>query len=410
MTHSYVDTIRDDPAAKPPPDIIPNYDNPPNDNGLAVAVIIASMSITTIAILMRIYAKLFCTRQVKFEDYLGLLSFPFFIAGTSMLIAIPRDTGFFVHQWNLRVRDLEKFIYAYFLSTILYCFTLLLAKAAILLEWTHVFVVRSHRSRFYWTCYAMITANTALYLATIITTNLVCTPRERIWRRYLPGTCVNINAFNIFIAVFHLIFDILMLVLPQTIIWKLKLATKHKVGVSVAFSGNAIACIWAAGRVASAIHLGSSEDSSYAYSQYIMWGLAEVATAQLVFCVPTIPIVFQKMKFLHKFYSFLLSKLTITPSPERLASKHTASQSTPVTDLQTASNAACTTLESGSSRHIEELEPSRPQVTQALDQQRTGSGFYSQGITVTTEIDITLKDKPGSPSSVKATWITPWRG
>ncbi|KAI0805844.1 hypothetical protein GGR55DRAFT_680645 [Xylaria sp. FL0064] len=384
MAHSYADTIRDDPAAKPPPGVIPNYDNPPNDNGLAVAVIIASMSITTIAILIRIYAKVFCTRQVKFEDYLGLFSYPFFIAGTSMLIAIPRDTGFFVHQWNLRVRDLEKFIYvSLFPFAILYCFTLLLAKAAILLEWSHVFVIRSHRSRFYWTCYAMITANTALYLATIITTNLI---------------------------LFHLIFDILMLVLPQTIIWKLKLATKHKVEVSVAFSGNAIACIWAAGRVASAIRLGLSEDSSYAYSQYIMWGLAEVATAQLVFCVPTIPIVFQKTKSLHKFYSFLLSKLTMTSSPERLASKHTASQSSPITDLQTASNAACTTLESGSGRRIGELEPTRPQGTQALDQRRTGSGFYSQGITVTTEIDITMKDKPGSPRSVKATWITPWRG
>ncbi|KAK5631089.1 hypothetical protein RRF57_006804 [Xylaria bambusicola] len=200
-----------------------------------------------------------------------VLGLPFFIAGTWVLITLLHGPGFFVHQWNLRVRDLEEFLYeqTYVLSTTLYCVTLLLAKAAILLEWTHIFVVRSNRSRFYWICYSMIAINTSLYLATIFTITYACTPRERIWRRYIPGTCINFNAFNIFITVFHLISDVLMLLLPQRVIWKLRLATRQKVGVSVVFSGGAIACIWAAGRVASAVHLSLSQDTSFAYSQYM---------------------------------------------------------------------------------------------------------------------------------------------
>ncbi|KAI0429505.1 hypothetical protein F5Y09DRAFT_331781 [Xylaria sp. FL1042] len=368
--------MSDGPAANAPPGVIPNYDNPPNDNGLAITVIIASISITTMGVLLRVYAKVFCTRQ------------PFFVIGTSILITIPRDPGFFVHQWDLRLGDVEKFIHAYVLSTTLYCVTLLLAKAAILLEWSHVFVVRSNHSWFYWTCYAMIAASTTLYLTTIITANFACQPRERIWRWYTPGTCININVLNTFLAVFHLIFDILMLVLPQRIIWKLQLATRYKIGVSVAFSGNLIACVLAAGRVASAVHLGLSEDATYAYSQYIIWGLAEVATAQLVFCVPTIPIVIQQTSFLHRFYSFLFSKMAMPSSLERLASNRTVTKSPRVTDPRTTSNTACTMLESGS-----------------------GGGIRDQGITVTTEIDITMKDKTGSTGSVRTTsLITPWRG
>ncbi|KAI1425929.1 hypothetical protein F5Y12DRAFT_713809 [Xylaria sp. FL1777] len=240
LSPEYIATIREAPAATPPPGVIPNYDNPPNDNGLATAVIIASIAITTFAVIIRFYAKVFCMRRVRLEDYLGLLSFPFFLAGTWALMVIPRNPGFFIHQWNLHVKDLETFLFSYVLSTTLYCVTLLLAKAAILLEWTHIFVVKSNHCLFYWTCYGLIASNTALYLATIITTTCACSPRERIWRRYLPGTCINLTAFNIFITVFHFLSDILMLLLPQIIIWKLKLATKRKVGVSAVFSGSAM--------------------------------------------------------------------------------------------------------------------------------------------------------------------------
>jgi len=128
------------------------------------------------------------------------------------------------------------FIKAYVLSTILYCVAIMLAKAAIILEWTHIFVARPIRSNFYWICYGMIAANTCLYIATIITINFACNPRERIWRRYLPGSCINIDAFNLFITSFHLIFDLLMLLLPHKVIWGLGLTLKQKIGVSIVFS------------------------------------------------------------------------------------------------------------------------------------------------------------------------------
>ncbi|KAI1305649.1 hypothetical protein F5Y03DRAFT_406259 [Xylaria venustula] len=396
----YIETIRDSPAATPPPGVIPNYDSPPNGNWLATITIFASIAITTFAFLIRSYSKVFCTKKVKLEDYLGLLSFPFFIAGTTVLITIPRGPGFFVHQWNLHVKDLEKFLYAYVLSTTLYCVTLALAKAAILLECTHIFVVKSNRSLFYWICYVLIAVNTALYLVTIVGTAYACSPRERIWRRYLPGTCIDLSAFNISITTFHLISDILMLLLPQKIIWNLRLATKQKIGVSVVFSGGAIACIWAAGRVASAIHLSASRDSTYAYSQYIMWGLAEVATAQLVFCVPAFPVIFRQAPWLRRFYCFVLSKTTATSSPERLQSNNTVSQMPHGTDSQpVVPSSRFTTVENSYDGRVTDLEMSR----QAFDQHRHSSELHERRIRITTEINITTQERLGYGGDVKPT-------
>ncbi|KAI0525419.1 hypothetical protein F5B22DRAFT_642436 [Xylaria bambusicola] len=402
MPDNYIDKIRDKPAALPPLGIVPSFDNPPNNNPLAIAIISASFVITTSAFFIRVYSKAFCTKKVYLADCLGILSFPFFVAGIWILITVLHGPGFFVHQWDLRIRGLEEFLHSYVLSTTLFCVTLALAKAAILLEWTHVFVVRSNRSGFYWTCYSMIAINTSLYIATIVTITYACTPRERIWRRYLPGTCINFDAFNIFITTFHLMSDILMLLLPQRIIWKLRLATRQKIGISVVFSGGAIACIWAAGRVASAVHLTMSQDSSFAYSQYIVWGLAEVSTAQIVFCVPTFPVIFRDATSIRGLCRSIRSKTTNnTASLQRLGSNSTASHISRTADHVAASDTGTTVAKGGAEdRCFAHPEPSRLQGRRAFDQYRTNSELYLGGILITTEIDIMTHERTNSSQDV----------
>ncbi|KAI0411402.1 hypothetical protein F5X98DRAFT_380770 [Xylaria grammica] len=409
LSPDQIEKIRDGPAAAPPHGVAPNFDKPPNGNRLAVAVIGVSLVITTLAVLIRFFSKVFCTKRVRLEDYLGLISFPFFIAGTWVLTTIPRGSGFFVSQWNLRVRDLEGFLYSYVLSTTLYCVTLLLAKAAILLEWTHLFVVRSNRNMVYWACYGIIAANTLLYLATIIVTTFACIPRERIWRRYIPGTCIDLNAFNIFIATFHLLSDIIMLLLPQTIIWKLKLATKQKIAVSAVFSAGALACLWAAARVVSAIHLTLSQDKTYEYSLYIVWGLAEVATAQVVFCIPAFPAIFRNARFVN-FFKRLWSKITMKSHPQRRQPDNTLLQIPLGADPQAISNSKRTGSEEGVNAGITELQPTRVQSSYGFNQHRDSLDANTGRILITTEIDITTDMRSDSLGIAKARcYHPPWQ-
>ncbi|KAI0532824.1 hypothetical protein GGR58DRAFT_506998 [Xylaria digitata] len=393
LSPDQIENIRNSPAAALPPGVIPDFDNPPNCNRFAVAVIVASLTITSSAVLIRFCSKAFCTRQAKLEDYLGLIAFPFFIAGTWVLITIPRESGFFIHQWYFLIKDLEGFLYNYVLSTTLYCVTLLLAKAAILLEWTHIFVVRSNRNKIYWICYGMIAVNTALYLATIIVTTFACSPRERIWRRYLPGTCIDLEVFNIFITSFHLLSDICMLLLPQIVIWKLKLAAKQKVGVSAVFSAGALACIWAAGRVASAVHLSDSKDTTYSYSLYTIWGLAEVATAQIIFCIPSFPVIFRQSRFTN-FFKFSRPKTRREVSLQSLPFGGTFPHLQLGTNSHTTCNSQRTVSGDGGKAGITALEPVRVRGRSALDQLRSNLEINVGSILITTEIDITSHKRP----------------
>ncbi|KAI1117372.1 hypothetical protein F5Y14DRAFT_448310 [Nemania sp. NC0429] len=379
LTPIIIEHIRNGPAASPPPGIHPNYDNPPNGNALAIGEIIASLVLATIVGLCRLYSRVFCTKKVKLEDYIALAAFPFFIAGTWELTKIPHETGFFVHQWNLRVYELEGFLHTYILSTTLYCVSLLLMKIAILLEWSHIFIGTPQRNAFWWICYGMMILSTGLYVATIIAITFACSPRERTWRRYLPGTCININAFNIIIASLHLAFDAVMLLLPQTVIWRLNLVKKHKIGISVVFLVGVLACVWAAGRVVAAHRLTHSQDSSYEYSNYILWGLAEVATAELVFCAPAFPVLFRKQSALRKACRLLKNKMiTGTTTPSETSSAETRQKP----------RRKFTVFDLGSEVAITRLEPVKIEGGISLDEPHGSTSTDPRGILVTTVIDV----------------------
>lgn len=58
----------DGPALAPPPGVVSNFDNPSNQNGLAMGVLIACASIATVCLLLRIYGRFYLLRKVSAED------------------------------------------------------------------------------------------------------------------------------------------------------------------------------------------------------------------------------------------------------------------------------------------------------------------------------------------------------
>lgn len=109
-------------------------------------------------------------------------------------------------------------------------------KAAILLEWTHLLVPHGTRNFFLWACYCIILVNSLLFIAIIFIANFVCIPRERIWHRWVPGRCIDVDAFNIVVSTLNLVIDVIMLLLPHKIIWGLFLSIRNKIGISFIFS------------------------------------------------------------------------------------------------------------------------------------------------------------------------------
>ncbi|KAI8633017.1 hypothetical protein F5Y19DRAFT_471275 [Xylariaceae sp. FL1651] len=290
--------ILDGPSALPPEGVIANFDNPTNGNAGAIALAVICFSLASTAGSIRAYSRIFVVKKVQVEDFLGIAAFGFYAGTAWCYFRYLLDIGFFVHQWDLKGFQLTKILYIVFILYLVYQLTMVFAKVAILLEWSHIFSPDRTSRSFFWTSRFLMVITVLFYLANIISVFLTCTPFERNFHFWVQGTCIDQRARDIVIATFNLALDIFIFLLPQRTIWTLQMSTRRKFGISLVFSVGLLACVSAAGRVAPTIEnyypksLAETYDSSYIISQLFLWVIAEQTCVLLVFCVPAIPKVF----------------------------------------------------------------------------------------------------------------------
>lgn len=108
-------------------------------------------------------------------------------------------------------------------------------KIAILLDFLRLFIPLGQRNWLFWTLHGLIWANIALYGIGTLLETWRCSPREKIWNPlFAGGTCV-IGASNLASGVINIVSDILILALPQWVIWNLHITRAKRVGVSLLF-------------------------------------------------------------------------------------------------------------------------------------------------------------------------------
>lgn len=116
---------------------------------------------------------------------------------------------------------------------------MLLAKMAILIEWKNLFVANKQKSWFFWATATMMCINTIAYGVAIIMTCVRCRPTQKVWQPWLDGTCSAISSqkhTDVATSFVNTALDVLILLLPQPIIWKLKMTRLRRIGVSLVFS------------------------------------------------------------------------------------------------------------------------------------------------------------------------------
>lgn len=113
---------------------------------------------------------------------------------------------------------------------------MLFAKTAILLEWKNLFVPKNTKSWFFWATITMIVINVVAYTVAIIMTCIRCTPVWKIWQPWVDGTCSEQKATDVATTFINLAMDVVILLLPQPIIWKLNMTRQRRIGVSLIFS------------------------------------------------------------------------------------------------------------------------------------------------------------------------------
>lgn len=123
------------------------------------------------------------------------------------------------------------------MASAIYDLVMIFMKLAIILDLTSIFVPLRSRNLFFWVSHTVLALNLAFYIAGFFMEVFACTPREKIWNKLvIGGTCLDWISGIITSGVINMISDVVILILPQTVIWKLHISKEKKIGISVLFA------------------------------------------------------------------------------------------------------------------------------------------------------------------------------
>lgn len=160
-----------------------------------------------------------------------------------------------IHEWNVQFKTFRKMLYVRFssmhafrldrlisqwlnVSIIIYNPTVFFIKLSILLQYLRVFVPsRKANMGMFLAVYSVILAMLIFYLVDTAFNIFLCRPRQKLWDPLMDGgSCYDLFASMQATAIFNVVSDIAILVLPISTIWKLQIPPKKKMAIFVVFA------------------------------------------------------------------------------------------------------------------------------------------------------------------------------
>lgn len=113
-------------------------------------------------------------------------------------------------------------------------------KVALILQIRRIFMPhsRSLRARPFvlWVIDGFLVLNVIFYIILVLFQLLACRPLAHAWNPLVPGTCAPGKlSVHIISAAINVASDLIIVILPQPVIWRLELGRKRKWGLSAVF-------------------------------------------------------------------------------------------------------------------------------------------------------------------------------
>ena len=196
-----------------------------------VATAIVCCSLATLFVALRIYTRLRINRSIGWDDYAALITLPFCIVhGVVLSIATRYGAGLHTRDFSMNLK--EQYSRWTFVSVFFYLPSLLGYKISILFLYLRIFNVDNNFRYCTW----LVMFITFGYLFSNFWTQLfMCRPIIKYWKLEIPGHCISYYNADHSYGSLNFITDLMILVLPLPLIWRIQLSLKEKFEVSVIF-------------------------------------------------------------------------------------------------------------------------------------------------------------------------------
>ncbi|KAI1393823.1 uncharacterized protein F4822DRAFT_424285 [Hypoxylon trugodes] len=264
-------------------------DKLPAENGVHVwRAAVTTPFFTFIFVALRFYTRTYLLRAKKYtiDDYIVALTMLVCIAH-AVLIAIATYNGMGLHIWQYDSELNSRYYLWVGISSEFYVLGLLGFKSALILMYLQLFGVYA---RFRWACYGTLFFCFGYLFCNMMTEFFGCHPIRKKWEPSMPGTCINSSATNTFYGACNMASDLVIAILPLTMIWKLQVATgRQKVGLSLVLSCGFVAWAVAVTRWGIATYdLVGTEDRPWWAGVGFTLSILEINTGLICACAATL--------------------------------------------------------------------------------------------------------------------------
>ncbi|KAI8308507.1 hypothetical protein K4K61_002525 [Colletotrichum sp. SAR11_59] len=227
------------------------------------------------------------------------------------------DLGFGTHYWNVDPVSGEKLIKIFYAVQQIYIFIQVFAKISILLFFSRIFPAKWFQLTVrYFIMFLLL--HGLIFLLTIV---FQCTPISSIWDRSNSNRkCLDVTAIGYAGAVFSIVEDLVILVLPIPELYKLQLNIRKKIALGFMFSLGSFACITTMVRLKYLVMFSSTFDTTWDNVDIVVWSIIEEFCAILCASLPALRPLLQKVPRL--FTTNRATTKTISTSPSKRSILH----------------------------------------------------------------------------------------
>ncbi|KUJ23923.1 uncharacterized protein LY89DRAFT_726973 [Mollisia scopiformis] len=263
----------------------PRPDRKPELLGTTIALAI----IVLVFVGLRFWSRFTVSRQFWWDDWFVLLGTICQI-GTDCAMFWGISMGFGVHVWNVDSK-LNVPLYQFeWIFELLYVVVQSTTKASIVCLYWRLFPQPWLRNvvRFLWVWIA-------IHFFTFFFTILVqCTPIALVYNHALTGHCLNAHAIILAAAILVMVEDIILIILPLPLIWKLNVKLSRKLAISLVMSVGLVAVVASAVRLKYVVSFYYDIDQNWDDVPVAILSVVETSLSIVCVCFPPVKILMSK--------------------------------------------------------------------------------------------------------------------
>ncbi|KAK9420247.1 hypothetical protein SUNI508_06516 [Seiridium unicorne] len=240
--------------------------------------------LSLIFLVLRLYCKFMRHRGLWWDDHVLTASWIACLV-CSIILTVNVRAGFGKHQMDIATENLAPIGMRGVIVGIFMVIATGWSKTSFAL--TLLRLVNGWQKTALWVI--IVTVNIFLTLSGF--TNLLqCSPVDKVWQPYLPGTCwpSNVNlGISIFAAAYSALMDLALALAPWFLILKLQMKRREKFGVAVAMSMGVFAAVTG---IIKCVKLQALASANFFYDggDLSIWSMAEIHTTIMAASIPVL--------------------------------------------------------------------------------------------------------------------------